>query len=62
MKHDWEDTTPWPQMMTEPRRKCRNCDAEQQQHTEHLWMRVVGRRWLPLVGRCKGKVKPRRAR
>jgi len=30
----------------------------QEREAEHLWMRGVGYRWLPLVGRCPGEWLP----
>ncbi len=58
MAHDWHDTRPNTplRLMQDPFRKCANCGAEQWQRTEHLWMRIVSRRWEPLAGRCKGKM------
>lgn len=64
MKHDWEENYRPPgmtgpeQFMSEPYRRCRNCEVVQQLHKEHAWMRIVARRWLPLVGRCQGKATP----
>lgn len=56
MRHKW--ITP-PAIMTDlfhhGRRKCVNCGAEQTKEVQHLWMRVTGYRWEPLVGRCKPK-------
>ncbi len=58
MKHDWEllpsDVKTVSKFGWEPRRKCNNCGKIQQRSTEHRWMRVVGYKWLPLVGRCEG--------
>ena len=58
MRHDWTPYEPpdWSlgkRLMGNPHRQCRNCGAIQEQITEHAWMRVTGRRWLPLAGRCK---------
>ena len=58
MKHEWFDISgndrPFRRF-----RKCDRCGIEQEHITEHHWMRVVGYRWLPLVGRCKGtQMKP----
>lgn len=64
MKHDWLDwwadpkKTPAQLFMGERERKCRNCGKVQHLQVEHAWMRVVARRWMPLVGRCQGKPKP----
>lgn len=57
MKHDWQpyvpdDWGPGQQLLSEPMRRCSTCGAVQQRYTEHQWMRVHRRRWLPLVGRC----------
>ncbi len=60
MRHDWDDwwadprKTPAQVFMSQRERHCRNCGATQHQEIEHSWGRVVGRRWTPLVGRCKG--------
>lgn len=35
-------------------RTCSTCGAAQEYVVEQSWGRVVSRRWLPLVGRCKG--------
>lgn len=43
---------PGKMLMGDPYRQCQHCGAIQQQVTSHAWMRVTGRRWLPLVGRC----------
>lgn len=60
MKHDWE---PIPDTLEktcqhgwDPMRKCKNCGIVQQRYPETAWMRVTGYRWLPLAGRCKGKI------
>lgn len=54
MKHDWYDPRPnGPERMFSEKRKCHNCGAEQNLKIETSWMRIVGRRWMPLVGRCK---------
>lgn len=54
MAHNWED---FPRgnaldLIEEPRRKCTRCGAVQELETTHAWMRVVSRKWRPLVGRC----------
>lgn len=59
MKHQWEDVSArsvaevckygW-----DKRRRCKLCGVVQSHQDEQLWMRIVRRRWLPLVGRCKG--------
>ena len=58
MKHQWEPfnhETPAMTMMCAPGRICVHCKARQDKETQYSWMRVVGYRWYPLVGRCKGK-------
>lgn len=42
------------------KRRCVRCGAEQTKHAEHLWMRVTGYRWEPLVGRCPADKNQRR--
>lgn len=58
MKHDWEPVHKNVQDVCnrgwDPERKCKNCGAVQTREDQTLWMRIVGYRWLPLVGRCKG--------
>jgi hypothetical protein len=49
MKHDWNYRWDW----EGDHRCCRNCGAEQQKVTHHVWGRVTGKQYLPLVGRCK---------
>lgn len=61
MRHEWASYThpewgPGQCLMGNPHRQCQLCGAVQQQVTEHVWMRVASRRWLPLVGRCKGDI------
>lgn len=61
MKHDWHDprpNTPDSGRMSHEFRKCRNCGKEQTLVISHLWMRIVGRRWEPLAGRCKPMIDP----
>lgn len=55
MKHAWQDTTPsGVENWGAPRqRMCSNCGKVQKLNIEHAWMRVVSRRWEPLVGRCR---------
>ena len=36
-------------------RKCALCGKTQSKESVEDWMRVTGYRWVPLVGRCKGK-------
>ena len=56
--HDWEDVRhelpPASQISSLGYRRCRLCGVEQHKEDIHLWMRVVGYRWRPLVGRCPG--------
>lgn len=59
MAHAWEDyvppgVSPAQQFMSEPWRRCAHCGKVQQRETQHSWMRVTGRIWRPLAGRCKG--------
>lgn len=55
MRHDWHDPRPnsIEFLMAPAFRKCRNCGAEQELDITHEWMRIVSRRWVPLVGRCR---------
>jgi hypothetical protein len=54
MAHEWEEETKTTATFAhDPVRVCRICGARQTRYTEHVWMRVRGYRWLPLVGRCK---------
>lgn len=64
-KHEWEEISNtmadvckygW-----EPRRRCKLCGVIQQKISHTLWMRVMGYKWEPLVGRCKGASMPRPA-
>ena len=60
MRHDWELDKEFGMKMMDimdparAKRTCNNCGAKQSQVANHLWMRVTGYRWTPLVGRCKG--------
>lgn len=64
MKHDWEDwyadpkKTPAQVFMGERQRACRCCGKVQTLQIEQAWGRVTGRRWMPLIGRCKGSTAP----
>lgn len=61
MRHEWEDVGgdhAHPETWMRILRQCKHCLKVQEKETEHLWMRVVGYRWLPLVGRCPGKPEP----
>lgn len=55
-KHQW---SPVPQgiegLSNRGKRKCELGGAVQTKEGGHSWMKVVGYRWLPLAGRCKGK-------
>lgn len=56
MKHDWDYSdygSRTSDLSVLGRRVCRNCGAEQERHPIFSWMRVIGYRWEPLVGRCK---------
>lgn len=55
MKHDFYDPRPnGPELLLgPPTRQCRNCGKKQELNVEWEWMRIVSRRWLPLIGRCK---------
>lgn len=55
MKHEWEHVRATMATFLQPqKRRCKNCGKVQELHIEQAWMRIVGRRWLPLIGRCKG--------
>jgi len=60
MKHKWESRNPAPNTKwfkyygCHDLRECVNCGAVQAKEPEHLWMRVTGYKWRPLVGKCKG--------
>lgn len=59
MRHQWKEIG-WLEKshpLGPEERVCKNCGARQTLHREYLWQRVVRRRWLPLVGRCKKEVK-----
>lgn len=62
MKHQWEELPPTVAKVCEfgwePIRVCRVCGRAQSYETQHLWMRVTGYRWEPLVGRCPGELDP----
>lgn len=58
MKHEWEH----PAILISKFgvngfRRCLNCGIEQQKDDVQSWGRIVGYRWWPLAGRCKGKKK-----
>ena len=55
MKHNWQefiDPENPHRAISGPQRCCKHCVAIQIKETQYLWGRVVGYRWLPLVGRC----------
>lgn len=60
MKHNW-DHSDYGKKQTDlqiyGRRICLNCGKEQVKVSDHVWMRVTGYRWQPLVGKCKGHKK-----
>ncbi|CAB5079709.1 hypothetical protein UFOVP141_29 [uncultured Caudovirales phage] len=37
-------------------RTCSLCGKTQHEKVDTAWGRVIGRRWIPLVGRCIGRV------
>lgn len=56
MRHDWREYpygNPADDMLKDRRRMCAKCGAVQTRITHHMWMRVTGYQWVPLVGRCK---------
>ena len=62
MAHDWEDIlcelTPAEQLSVYGHRRCRNCRAVQSREAQHVWMRITGYRWEPLVGGCPTALAP----
>jgi hypothetical protein len=52
-KHEWREFGGDMKYPFQRLRECVKCHAVQKHTTEHLWMRVVGCSWQPLVGRCK---------
>ena len=62
MKHEWEELPSgdhrYPKLWFRRLRQCKHCRKVQEYEVEHLWMRVVGYYWRPLVGRCPGKPDP----
>ena len=62
MKHQWEELPATVAKVCklgwETVRVCSVCGRAQRRETQHLWMRVTGYRWEPLVGRCPGKHDP----
>jgi hypothetical protein len=59
VKHDWQ-SGPYHhkfEAMGITRRTCKICGKVQQLIEEQTWGRITGRRWMPLVGRCKPKGK-----
>ena len=56
MKHLWIDVDEGVMgIFSYGKRKCQNCGVVQTKEAEYNWMRITCKRWLPLVGRCKGK-------
>jgi hypothetical protein len=57
VKHEWFDprSPRDPGRLSVEHRRCRNCAREQTLVVKTAWMRIVSRRWLPLVGRCRSK-------
>lgn len=54
MKHEWEHVYQGPEGLGNyGKRRCARCGAEQTKYSQHVWGRVTGYRWEPLVGRCK---------
>ncbi len=61
MRHDWENIPiPMHRFGVNAIRRCRNCAIEQTKEDVQDWGRVVGYRWRPLAGRCKGKRKAKK--
>lgn len=59
MRHDWENLPiPLAHYGSYGFRRCRNCGAEQVRENVQDWMRIVGYRWMPPVGRCRPRVMP----
>ena len=62
MRHDWEHVSRVAADLSGMYlRRCKNCGAEQERTQDHNWGRVIGTRWLPLVGRCKGQMQEKLA-
>ncbi len=56
MAHDWISPRRTVADFLKPEaRVCSLCGARQELYVDQEWGRVVSRRWLPLVGRCRGK-------
>jgi hypothetical protein len=56
--HVWQDHAKYGDhrdILADPHRKCALCRVVQHLETTHSWMRVLHKRWRPLVGRCPGK-------
>lgn len=54
MRHEWHITYFGLRSIMQQRiRVCAICYAIQEHVTDHEWMRVVGYRWSPAVGRCR---------
>lgn len=55
VKHNWEEINQGIKGISNyGKRQCEICGAVQVKESIHVWMRVVGYRWFPLIGRCKG--------
>lgn len=56
MKHEFEKAepnNPMHAMQVYGSRKCKNCGKVQHKYSEQNWGRIIGYKWLPLIGRCK---------
>ena len=55
MAHEWEDVSQGIEGLSNyGKRRCKRCGVEQTKEAEQVWMRIVGYKWFPLAGRCKG--------
>lgn len=52
MAHQWEEAPHPTHLMGGPCRRCVKCKAFQTREAVTWWMRTVGYRWWPRVGRC----------
>ena len=53
MKHEWHISYAELQSIMQSKiRVCSICYAIQEHTTDYAWMRVIGYRWYPKVGRC----------
>ncbi len=54
MKHEWHILHYGLRSIMQTKiRVCQICYAIQEQATDYSWMRVVGYRWYPKIGRCR---------